>query len=234
MKYNNIKVITFVGYLLLYFVTSTQYVFASTDEICEVRLVIGSGKNVNNLYPFARKVTGCDITIDRNTKLNPSHILDIKDSKAFNELSIKYKNKFDQIVFEHVEEGFAAIVKNRQELNELMSSCQRMLKSKGSIIFESSRHASYTSDKYGNKLDFGPFYVVDQHYYPLKMIYGDSKVNALPNQKFNYVKEKYEQLFSRHKFNIVTFLIKEDVEYRLAHPFDAPYYYLEMIITSQR
>ena len=234
MNYNNIKAIILAGYLLLYYIVGTQYAFASTDEVCEARLIIGSGKNVSNLYPFARKVTNCDITIDTNTKLNPSHILDIKDSQAFHDLSIKYTNKFDKIVFEHVKEGFADIVKNKQELSELMLSCQRMLKNNGSIIFESRRHASYTSDKYGNKLDFGPCYVVDKHYYPLKMIYGDNKVDASPNQRFNFVKEKYEQLFSRHKFNIITFLIKEDLEYRVANPLDTPYYYIEMIITSQK
>jgi hypothetical protein len=66
------------------------------------------------------------------------------------------------------------------------------------------------------------------------MIYGDNKVDASPNQRFNFVKEKYEQLFSRHKFNIITFLIKEDLEYRVANPLDTPYYYIEMIITSQK
>jgi len=230
MNYSNMKYIKMAGCLLLYCIVCTQYAFAFTDEVCEVRLIIGSGKNVNNFHPFARTVTNCDITIDLNTKLNPSHVMDIKDGKAFQDLSIKYTNTFDKIVFEHVEDGFAAIVKNKQELNKLMLSCQRMLKKNGLIIFESSRQAVSRSDKYGNKLDFGPCYVVDKHYYSLRTIYGDSKVDALLGHKFTFVKEKYEQLFSKHKFKIITFLIKEDASYRISHPFITPYYYLEIII----
>lgn len=175
--------------VLFYFFVFTKCAFAATDDLYEARLIIGSGKNVINLYPFARKLTNSDITIDTNKKINPSHVLDIKDSQAFHDLSIKYKNKFDKIIFEHVEEVFASIVKNKKELNALILSCQRMLKNNGSIIFESSRHTSYTSDKYGNKIDFGPFSIIDKNYYPLKMIYDDSKVDALLNQKFNFIKK---------------------------------------------
>jgi hypothetical protein len=57
--------------LIICLIFSIKGAFANENKICESKLIIGSGKNVQSFYPSARKVNNCDITIDKNKKLNP-------------------------------------------------------------------------------------------------------------------------------------------------------------------
>ena len=217
--------------LIICLILSIKDAFANADKTCEFRLIIDSGKNVQSVYPSARKVNNCDITIDKNIKLNPTHIFDIKDIKLFHELSLKYPGKFEKIIFEHIDEGFASLVNSQKELHQFMLSCTHMLKEGGIIVYESARHSSSVSDKYGNNIDLGIAHIIEGHYQALHKIYTEKTV-TLPSKKFLFTKEIYEELFKLYGFNDISILIKEDTDYRLLHATKTPYYYLEIIIKT--
>jgi len=218
--------------LTLCLILKIHNAFGISDITCKPRLIIGSGANATTLYSFVRKTTGCDITIDKNKKLNPSYVVDIEKENAFYDISIKHPNQFNQIIFEHVGEGLASLVSNEIELESLLLACKHMLIKDGIIIFESYRHATFISDNYGNKIEAGVSHVIDKHYQALNAIYNEKRLTLLP-KKFAFIKTKYEELFAKNGFDIIVFLIKEDESYRKSNPRNTPYYYLEMTIKTK-
>ena len=218
--------------LILYLIFETKNVFGFSGITCKPRLIIGSGENVNNFNSFARKPTDCDVTIDKNKKLNPSYVADIKKENSFYDISIKHPNQFNQIIFEHVGEGLASLVTNKAELEQFLLSCKHVLTKDGIIIYESYSKTSYCADDYGNEIDFGISQVIDKHYQALDAIYNENKLTLL-NQKFAFIKTKYEELFAKNGFDIITFLIKKDENYRQIKPSKTPYYYLAVTIKTK-
>ncbi len=216
-----------IYFAILLMIFNIAHAFNKLDDKCELRLIIGSGRNIKTLYPFAREVTKCDITIDKNRKLHPTYIININDLEEFKMISVEYAGRFEKIIFEHLGDGFASFVKNAKELEQFIKWCRNLLKTKGVIIYESSRGSTSYSDNYRNKLDLGIVHLIEQHYQALEKTY---KINLSISisEKFNFIKRKYKELLQSNKFNNISIIIKQDKKYREFYPKQYPYYYLEI------
>lgn len=203
------------------------------QQLCQPRLIIGSGALVHQHYAEARTLNDCDVTIDIRDQdheqyIQPTHIMDMSMQDNLAKLVSIYPNHFEQINFEHVGDGLFSFVQDEEELQYFLSQLNSMLKTNGSLLYESFRGANSYSDDDGNDLDLGIADLVENHIQEIQ------KINSSIQLPFSTV-DRFKQLVAENKkhltnsgFQAITVKIKNHEASQRYFPNKYPYYYVEI------
>lgn len=217
-----------VGFLLILLSISTTVYGQATK-----RLIIGSGKNVHQVYPSARDVTEDDITVDIRSSehekyLKPDYILDVSELHQITPFTDSLSAYFDSIIFEHVGDGIASLFESETSLFKALETYFGLLKPGGNFIYESYRTSSSYTDEQNINLDLGLAKLIDEHVLALPKQSSAVDLTTLPSKRLVKVVDYYEKALKQTGFESIEIKVLVDKYYEQFNPSNTPYYFFSI------